>query len=226
MKRSGAAAAPSLRPKSAAAWRSWLEKHHASALAVLLVYARKQTGKASLTWHESVDHALCFGWVDGVRGKLDDEHFTVRFTPRKSGSIWSKLNLARVERLREAGLMHPSGLAAYETGKQSGRHAAAYAIRDEVKMPAELKAALAASSRGRAAFEALKPGEQKAWMRHVAWATRAETRVARARDALRLILAGRKAGETDNQAARRGIPSKASILGKLSPPTKRALRPR
>ena len=209
------AAAPALttRAKTQAEWRRWLAKHHASVDAVTLVYARKESGKPSVTWHESVDEALCFGWVDGVRGRLDELHFTVRFTPRKPKSIWSKLNLERVARLTAAGQMHAAGLAAFELGKREGRHAKAYAIKDEVEMPPELSAALAQNRRGKAAFEALTPGQQKAWMRSVTWVSRPETRAKRARDALLLILAGRKAGETDNQAARRGVPSKAEILG-------------
>jgi uncharacterized protein YdeI (YjbR/CyaY-like superfamily) len=181
--------------------------------AVVLIYARKESGRPSITWSESVDEALCFGWVDGVRGKLDEQHFTVRFTPRKPASIWSKLNIERVERLIEAGRMRPAGLEAFEHGKRQGRHARAYAIRDQVTMPAELRRALADNPRGRKAFDTLPPGQKKGWMRWVAWASRAATRSERAHDALLLILAGRKSGETDNQAARRGIPSKAQILG-------------
>src|SRR5262249_37851923 len=145
---------------------------------------------------------------------LDDEHFTVRFTPRKPASIWSKKNLDRVARLTKAGLMHAAGVAAFEHGKKSGRHARAYSIRDEVSLPADLRAELARNGEGRAAFEALSPGQKKAWMRSVAWAKEEATRKKRARDALLLILAGRKSGETDAQAARRGVASKAKILGR------------
>ena len=202
-----------LRPKNSVQWRRWLEKHHERAAAVVLIYARKHSGEASITWDESVDEALCFGWVDGVRGKHDADHFTVRFTPRKATSIWSKLNLERVARLIEAGRMRPAGLSKFAHGKRTGRHANAYATRDEVTMPIELRSAIANDEKGRAAFEKLSAGQQKAWMRWVAWAKRGETRVQRSSDALALILAGRKAGETDNQAARRGIASKAEILG-------------
>ena len=209
-----APAATTTRAKSRAEWRRWLAKHHDKCAAVLLVYARKESGEPSVTWHESVDEALCFGWVDGVRGKLDETHFTVRFTPRKPTSIWSKLNLERVARLNEAGLMHPAGLAKYEHGRQKGQHAKAYAIRDVVAMPSELKAALARNARGRKAFEALPPGQRKGFTRWVVWAKQAATREQRAHDALLLILAGRQHGETDMMAARRGVASKAEILGR------------
>jgi uncharacterized protein YdeI (YjbR/CyaY-like superfamily) len=138
----------------------------------------------------------------------------VRFTPRKPTSMWSKINLERIARLTKAGKMHAAGRAAFERGKSAGRHARAYAIRDDVPVPAELRAALARDRPARAAFEALSPGQKKGWMRWIAWATREETRVQRAKDALSLVLAGRKSGETDAQAARRGVPSKAEILGR------------
>ncbi|HET9933743.1 MAG TPA: YdeI/OmpD-associated family protein [Polyangiaceae bacterium] len=200
--------------RNRAAWRRWLERHHAKARGVVLVYAKKGSAEASIDWAESVDEALCFGWVDGVRGKLDETHFTVRFTPRKSGSLWSKRNLARIAHLTEAGLMHPAGLRAFELGKARGAHERAYAIREEVAMPPELDAELRKRDQARAAFEALARGQKKGWYRWIAGAKREATRMQRARDALLLIAAGRKAGETDNQAARRGVPTKARILGR------------
>jgi uncharacterized protein YdeI (YjbR/CyaY-like superfamily) len=203
----------SVRSASRAEWRRWLAKRHTRVQSVILVYARKDSGERSIAYDESVEEALCFGWVDGVRGKLDEQHYTVRFTPRKPTSIWSKLNIERVNRLTSAGLMQPTGLLAFEVGKRSGRHQTAYAVRDRVEMPRELLLALAKNRRGKAAFEALPLGQKKGWMRWIAWSKREVTRRERARVALLLILAGRKAGETDAQAARRGVPSKAEILG-------------
>jgi uncharacterized protein YdeI (YjbR/CyaY-like superfamily) len=202
------------RAKNREAWRRWLAKHHAVKPAVVLVYAKKGSGERSVTYEESVEEALCFGWIDGVRRTLDADHYTVRFTPRKPTSIWSKLNLERFARLMKARKVHAAGRAAFERGKSAGRHANPYAIRDEVPVPAELRSALARNRRGRAAFEALSPGQKKGWMRWIAWATREATRAQRANDALCLVLARRKAGETDAQAARRGVSSKAEILGR------------
>jgi uncharacterized protein YdeI (YjbR/CyaY-like superfamily) len=202
----------SVQPANRAEWRRWLSLNYAKATEVIVVYARKDSGEPSITYAESVEEALCFGWIDGVRGKLDTRRFTVRFTPRRPGSLWSKLNLERVAHLRDAGRMHAAGLAAFDHGSRSGRHATAYATRDEVRAPVELTNELERNPRGRIAFEALSPGQRKHWTRWVASGAREPTREARARDALRLILAGRKAGETDAQAARRGVASKASIL--------------
>ena len=213
---------PRVSAKNRAAWRRWLAKNHAKVDAVELLYARKGSGEPSVTYEESVEEALCFGWIDGVRGAIDATHYTLRFTPRKPASMWSKRNLERVARLEEAGQMHAAGLAAFELGKRRGRHDKAYAIRDAVETPAALRDALARDRTGRAAFEALSPGQQKSWTRWVAWAKREATRKQRALAALRLILAGRKAGETDAQAARRGVASKAEILGRLGAGTRRS----
>jgi uncharacterized protein YdeI (YjbR/CyaY-like superfamily) len=200
------------RARNAAEWRRWLTKNHKTSEAVLLVYAKKNSEEASIDWQESVDEALCFGWVDGVRSAVDATHFAVRFTPRKKTSIWSKRNLERIAELQKTGRMKPAGLQAFEHGKSRGQHEKAYAISDEVSMPPELEQALAKNARGRKAFAALTPGQKKAWQRHVLWVKGAEARKTRAQAVPLLILAGRKAGETDNQAARRGVASKAEIL--------------
>lgn len=203
-----------MRAKSRAAWRAWLVRHHATAREVTLIYARKGSGKPSVTYDESVEEALCFGWIDGVRGTVDAQHYCVRFTPRQPASRWSKANLERLARLVQTGRMHPAGLAAAETGRARGLHATAYAVRDEVEPPDELRAVLAADRAGRARFMAVTPGQRKAWTRWVAEARTPDTRTRRAREALLLIAAGRKAGETDAQAARRGVARKAQILGR------------
>lgn len=208
------------RPRSRARWRNWLAKHHAGVESVLVVYARKNSGEPSVTYEESVEEALCVGWIDGVRGRLDETHFTVRFTPRKPSSIWSKVNVERVERLLAEGLMRPPGIKAYEIGRRLGRLAAAYAVKDRVEVPKELHTALREHTRGRKAFEALPSGQRNAWARWVGASQRAVTRAERARTSLLLVLAGRRAGETDAQAARRGVLSKARILGRADKRTK------
>jgi uncharacterized protein YdeI (YjbR/CyaY-like superfamily) len=97
-----------------AEWRAWLEQNHASKDEVLVGFQRKAAGRLSMTWSESVDQALCFGWIDGVRKGIDETSYSIRFTPRRARSIWSAVNIKNVERLTEQGLMHPSGLAAFE----------------------------------------------------------------------------------------------------------------
>ena len=103
------------------AFRTWLEKHHETAPELLVGFYKKGTGKPSITWPESVDEALCVGWIDGVRRSLGDEAYTIRFTPRRATSIWSAVNIARVAELTKLGRMRPAGLAAFErrTAKKS-----------------------------------------------------------------------------------------------------------
>lgn len=97
-----------------AAWRKWLERHHAKETSLIVGFYKTSTAHKSITWPESVDAALCFGWIDGVRKRIDDESYLIRFTPRKPGSIWSAVNIKRVGELTEAGLMTPAGLRAFE----------------------------------------------------------------------------------------------------------------
>jgi len=95
------------------AFRAWLEEHHASATELWVGYHKVGTGVPSMTWPESVDEALCFGWIDGLRRRVDEERYAIRFTPRRRGSVWSRVNLGRVEALIAEGRMMPAGLAAY-----------------------------------------------------------------------------------------------------------------
>lgn len=103
-----------------AAWRAWLARHHAGATEVLVGFHKNGSGRPSMTWPESVDEALCFGWIDSIRRRIDDDSYSNRFTPRKRGSSWSARNVQRVGELRELGLMAPAGLAAFEA-REEGR---------------------------------------------------------------------------------------------------------
>ena len=97
-----------------AEFRQWLEENHDKATELLIGFHRKASGKKSITYAEALDEALCFGWIDGVRRKLNETSYEQRFTPRKARSIWSLVNVRHVERLKEEGRMHTSGLEAYE----------------------------------------------------------------------------------------------------------------
>jgi uncharacterized protein YdeI (YjbR/CyaY-like superfamily) len=99
---------------SAASFRAWLEQNHASAAELLGGFRKVGTGLPSMTWSESVDEALCYGWIDGVRRRIDDSSYVIRFTPRRRGSIWSAVNVAKVWTLVAQARMRPAGLAAFE----------------------------------------------------------------------------------------------------------------
>lgn len=108
-----------------AEFRNWLQKNHAAAQELWVGFYKKGTGRPSITWPESVDEALCVGWIDGIRKRIDDESYTIRFTPRKAQSIWSVVNIGRVAELMREGRMQPAGLAAFE--KRSHDRSAIYA---------------------------------------------------------------------------------------------------
>src|SRR5256884_1747481 len=93
--------------------RKWFEIHHASAPELWVGYYKKDSGKPSITWPESVDEALCFGWIDGIRRRIDEHSYSIRFTPRRRGSIWSVVNTKRVAVLAHEGRMHETGLKAF-----------------------------------------------------------------------------------------------------------------
>ncbi|RZJ32056.1 MAG: bacteriocin-protection protein [Flavobacterium sp.] len=104
-----------LEPKffTAVEFRKWLEKNHKTENEILIGFHKVGTKKQTMTWSESVDQALCFGWIDGVRKGIDSDSYTIRFTPRKSKSIWSKVNIAKVAELTANGMMTPAGIAAF-----------------------------------------------------------------------------------------------------------------
>jgi uncharacterized protein YdeI (YjbR/CyaY-like superfamily) len=99
--------------------RKWFEKHHLSAVELLVGYYKRDCGRQSITWPESVDQALCFGWIDGIRKSLDELSYTIRFTPRKRSSIWSAVNVRRIQVLIEQGLVLPNGLTAFEARREN-----------------------------------------------------------------------------------------------------------
>jgi Uncharacterized protein conserved in bacteria len=99
---------------TAADFRAWLHANHDRTTELVVGFHRKGSGRPSITWPESVDEALCYGWIDGVRRSLDEDSYTIRFTPRKASSIWSNVNIAKAEALLAAGKMMPAGLAAWQ----------------------------------------------------------------------------------------------------------------
>ena len=104
--------------KSSNDFRKWLQKNHATTQELWIGYYKKSSGKPSLTWQESVDEALCFGWIDGIRKRVDDLRYTIRFTPRRRQSIWSAVNIRRARELSDQGLMTPPGTAAFDARKE------------------------------------------------------------------------------------------------------------
>jgi uncharacterized protein YdeI (YjbR/CyaY-like superfamily) len=105
--------------RTAEAFRAWLQEHHATERELLVGFYKKSSGEPSLTWPESVDEALCFGWIDGIRRSVDERSYSIRFTPRRAGSTWSAVNVERAEALIREGRMQPAGLAAYRARREN-----------------------------------------------------------------------------------------------------------
>lgn len=113
------------------AFRKWLEKNHDKKDELLVGFYKVGSGRPSMTWSESVDQALCFGWIDGVRKSLGDDSYTIRFSPRRRNSIWSSINIRKVDELTKKGLMHPSGFVAFE--KRDEKKSAIYEYENRPK---------------------------------------------------------------------------------------------
>jgi uncharacterized protein YdeI (YjbR/CyaY-like superfamily) len=161
------------------AWRDWLEEHHADEREVWVGYHRRSTGRPSLTWAESVDQALCFGWIDGIRKRIDDERYTNRFTPRKPRSTWSRVNIGRVEELTRLGLMRPAGLAAFEARDEARSGIYSSEQRDDPRLSAEQEAAFRADAAAWEWFERQAPSYRRAAIWWVISAKREETQARR-----------------------------------------------
>ena len=152
--------APVIAFADAAAFEAWLEENVSHEPGVWLKIAKKASGIQSLTADEAVDIGLCFGWISGQRRSLDDDHFLQKYVPRRKRSVWSQVNVAKVEELTAAGRMRPDGVAEVEAAKADGRWEAAYESQRNAKVPAELEAALAENPAAARAFEALNRSER------------------------------------------------------------------
>ena len=180
---------PTITPKNAAEWRKWLQKNHAKEPEVWVVYVKSAHGR-SMTWSDAVDEALCFGWIDTTSKRIDDKHYQQRFTRRRAGSKWSAINVAKVKKLEAEGKMAEPGLNEVELAKKNGTWANATAWKKAADMPPELEQAL--NARARAAYEALAPGYQNLYRRYVGEAKQVETRLKRAKLAVRFRVEGQK----------------------------------
>jgi len=159
-----------------AAFRRWLEAHHESNTELVVGFYKKGSGKPSITWPESVDEALCFGWIDGVRKSIDDVSYTIRFTPRKARSVWSAVNVKRAKELLELGRMNPAGLRAFEKHDASRAHRYSYEQRRTAELDARGEREFRANARAWAFFETQAPSYRRTAIWWVLSAKREETR--------------------------------------------------
>lgn len=179
--------------KTLAEMRKWLEKNHDKAAEQWVGFYKKGSGKPSITWPESVDQALCFGWIDGVRKSIDEESYKIRFTPRKSKSIWSAVNIKRAGELRELGLMHTRGLEAYE--KRDEKLAQLYAYEQgAVTLDPVYEKKLQKNKKAWEFFQSQPPSYRKVAIWWIVRAKQEETRLRRLETLVSDSAAGRRIG--------------------------------
>lgn len=160
-------------------WRAWLEEHHSRQEDLWVGFYKRSSGRPSITWPESVDGALCFGWIDGVRKSIDDVRYMIRFTPRKPRSTWSAINIKRVGELKKLGLMHPSGLAAFEKRDSDRSAIYSYEQRKSAQLSAEFEKRFRKQADAWEFFQSLPAWYQRTATYWVVSARREETRLRR-----------------------------------------------
>jgi uncharacterized protein YdeI (YjbR/CyaY-like superfamily) len=184
----------SVHPLSRAEWRQWLAENHTRTEGVWLISYKKATGKPAVTYDEAVEEALCFGWIDSKGNKLDDERTMLWFAPRKPRTGWSKPNKERIERLLEAGLMTPAGLAKIERAKADGSWSALDAV-EALAVPPDLAAALAANPAAEQNFMAFPRSAKRGILEWIQNAKRPETRANRIEETVRLAAENKRANQ-------------------------------
>jgi uncharacterized protein YdeI (YjbR/CyaY-like superfamily) len=160
-------------------FRAWLEENHESESEVVVGFHKKHTGLPSLTWTESVREALCVGWIDGVRRRIDDDSYSIRFTPRRPGSNWSVVNVRHVEELTRAGRMHPAGIGAFEARTSEKTDVYTYENRHKARLEPEQEERFRANEQAWEFFQAQPPGYRQNAIFWVVSAKREETRARR-----------------------------------------------
>ena len=162
-------------PASQQEWRKWLEKHHQSKQSVWLVQYKKKANKPSISWEESVDEALCFGWIDSIRKTLDEEKYIQFFSKRKPAGNWSKINKEKIQQLTEKGRMAQAGLDSVERARQNG----SWTILDNVEeliIPKDLAKAFRTEKGSKDYFLSLSKSVKKSMLQWIVLAKRPETR--------------------------------------------------
>ena len=169
-------------------WRAWLAKHHASSAGVWLVFYKRHTGVKSIPYEDTVREALCFGWIDSLIKRLDDDRYALKFTPRQATSKWSQINRKRWAELKAAGLLTSAGLAAAPTDNT-------YAPRPLVPdLPVFIAKALKTNDKAWKFFRQLAATHRRQFVVWIFMAKRPETREKRIRESIRLLAAGQKLG--------------------------------
>jgi uncharacterized protein YdeI (YjbR/CyaY-like superfamily) len=173
-------------------WRRWLEKHHAAESEIWLIFPKRHTGVSSVEYVDALDEALCFGWVDSLVKRLDDECYARKFTPRRKDSRWSEVNRKRYADLKASGRLKPAGLERPPTGRGYDPPPARLPLPAE--LPAYIKTALRRNPAASRFFEALSPSKRRRYFGWIESAKREETKRRRLEETIRLLAAGKELG--------------------------------
>ena len=172
-------------------WIDWLERHYDFEPGVWLKFAKKGTGVTTVTYAEALEAALCFGWIDGMSKSFDATFYLQKFTPRRKRSMWSKINVAKVEALMAAGKVRPSGIAAVEAAQADGRWQRAYDSPANTTMPDDFKALLEAEPKVKAFYDSLSKANQYAIVWRIMTAAKPAIRQARIEKLLAMLRDGK-----------------------------------
>ena len=175
-------------------WREWLRSNHDKENEVWLIFIKKEVRKPSIEYESAVEEALCFGWIDSIIKKLDDERYIRKFTPRRSNSRWSELNKKRVGKLMRQGHMTKTGITRVTEAKESGLWKKSDQPEISFEIPREFESALAKSKKAKIFFDQLAPAYQKQFIGWISVAKRQETRDRRVCESVALLKQGRKLG--------------------------------
>jgi len=178
--------------ENAQAFRRWLERHSATTPELIVGFYKVGTGKPSMTWSESVDEALCFGWIDAVRKRIDDESYQIRFTHRKPTSIWSAVNIAKFHSLHAQGRVTPAGAAAFAHRREERSVVYAYEQENTASLSAQELGAFRRDAAAWKYWQGTPPGYQKQVLHRIATAKKAETRAARLAKLIALSAEGKR----------------------------------
>lgn len=165
--------------RNAAELRKWLKKNHPSAVELFVGYYKKHTKKYNYSWAETVDEALCYGWIDGIRKRIDDDRYMIRFTPRRPHSNWSEVNIKRVAELTELGFMQPAGLAAFDARDVEKSKQQAKQRKQLQQLDSEYEASFRKSKQAWTFFESQPPSYRRLSIVWIMSAKRPETRMKR-----------------------------------------------
>lgn len=186
------------------AFRLWLKRHHQQRRVLLVGFRKRHTGQASITWPEAVDEALCFGWIDGVRHRLDDDSYTIRFTPRRPGSIWSTVNLRRMRALIRARRVSRHGLKVYEERNRKKTRLYAYEQTKQWRFSPNYARQLRANRRAWSWFQAQAPWYRRTVTHWVQRAAQEATRLRRLATLIECSARGHPIGPLDRSKYARG----------------------